>query len=120
MLAVDRPGSDDREVPAVPDASRPEAAGSRPDRGAVLTDAGLRQEHALAYRAKVDVTYRAAEEPTGRKEATDQEERADSAEPVARPDNIYDTVDVPVVYPDDYVPWAGPQRIVEQREALDQ
>jgi hypothetical protein len=61
MLAVDRPGSDDREVPAVPDTWRPEAAGSRPDRGAVLTDAGMRQEHALAYRAKVDALYGRAE-----------------------------------------------------------
>jgi hypothetical protein len=61
MLAVDRPGSGDREVPAVPDTSRPEGGESRPDRDAVLTDARLRQEYALAYRAKVDALYGRAE-----------------------------------------------------------
>jgi hypothetical protein len=67
MLAVDRPGSDDREVPAVPDTSRPEEVmASTPDRGPVLTDARLRQEYALAYRAKVDALYEQAEPDAAR------------------------------------------------------
>jgi hypothetical protein len=103
MLAVDRPGSDDREVPAVPDTSRPEAAGSRPDRGAVLTDAGFRQEHALAYRAKVDALYVRAE-PENVRGSADQPE-------VLRP-NIVDK------YPDEYQAAAhDPPHVEEPHES---
>jgi CubicO group peptidase (beta-lactamase class C family) len=92
----------------------------------VLTDARMRQDYALAYRAKVEATYEAAEESTGpeqpadQEEPADQQERTESEEPVARPDSIYDASDMPVVYPADYVPWTGPQRTVERAEALDE
>jgi len=56
-LSVDRPGNDDLEVPAARDSSRPEGGESSPDRGAVLTDARMRQAYALAYRATVEAAY---------------------------------------------------------------
>jgi hypothetical protein len=80
MLATDRPGNDDLEVPAAPDAPQPEGGESSPDRGAVLTDARLRQEYALAYRAKVDAVYGRAEPEVVRGSADQPEARPNFAE----------------------------------------
>jgi hypothetical protein len=66
MLAMDRPGSDDLEVPAARDTARPEGGESGPGRGAVLTDARMRREYALAYRARVEAAYEREEPETAR------------------------------------------------------
>lgn len=66
MLAMDRPGSDDLEVLAGRDTSLAEGGEPGRDRGAVLTDARMRQEYALGYRAKVEALYKCAEPETAR------------------------------------------------------
>jgi len=89
MLAMDRPGSGDLEVPAARDAALAEAGESSPDRGAVLTDARMRQQYALAYRATVEAVY-------GREESEVVRGSADQAE--TRRPNIAEK------YCADYVP----------------
>ena len=80
MLAMDRPGSDDLEVPAARDTARPEGGESSPGRGAVLTDARMRQEYALAYRARVEAAYEREESEVVRGSAETAEVRPNIAE----------------------------------------
>jgi hypothetical protein len=91
---------------AIPDMPQHEETAASQDRGTVLTDARTREEYALAYRSTVDAIYRAAEQRTG------------PERPVDPPGSIHDTQDMADQYPGDCVPWAGPQRLVEQPEAL--
>ncbi len=80
MLAMDRPGSGDLEVPAAPDTALAEGGESSPDRGAVLTDARMRQQYALAYRATVEAVYGGEESEVVRGSADQAEVRPNIAE----------------------------------------
>lgn len=80
MLAMDRPGSDDLEVPAARDTALAEDGESSPDRGAVLTDARMRQAYALAYRAKVEAVYGGEESEVVRGSADQAATRPNIAE----------------------------------------
>jgi hypothetical protein len=91
---------------ATPDTPQFTVDAAHLDRGTVLRDAHARREYALAYRAKVDAIYAAAEQ------------RGTAETPDDRPDSIHDTPDMADRYPDDYVPWTGPQRAVERPEVL--
>jgi hypothetical protein len=107
MLGIDHPPDDQWDASdAAPDTPQLNADAASQDRGTVLTDARARQEYALAYRAKVDAIYAAAEQ------------RGTAETPADPPDSIHDTPDMADRYPDDYVPWTGSQRAVERPEAL--
>jgi hypothetical protein len=73
MLAMDRPESDDLEVRAARDTALAEGGEAGQDRGAVLADTRMRQEYAVAYRAKVEAVY-------GREESEVVRGSADQAE----------------------------------------
>jgi hypothetical protein len=98
-LSGDRP-ADQRDIPGdipAPARDRPEPANPAADEaatdqaprwGALLSDARTRQEYALAYRAKVDAIYAAAEQNASRGTADRFEDRPSVADK----------------YPADYVP----------------
>lgn len=87
MLGIDRPSGNRRDAPdaspdRAPDAPRPADAdrAAGPDRGVVLTDVRVRREYALAYRAKVNAVYAAAEREAIRGTADGFKERPSVAD----------------------------------------
>jgi hypothetical protein len=103
---MDRPDDEWDASDATPDTPQFTVDAAHLDRGTVLRDAHARREYALAYRAKVDAIYAAAEQ------------RGNAEIPTDAPGSIHNTPDMVDRYPDDYVPWAGPQQAVERPEVL--